>query len=352
MARDVVQDIEKVPLFVKPSMDDYRGNLVGRGGFGSVYKVGDIVEKLIPVGRILVKRATRTYLNIPLSGPDTVIYTDSLDTVIQEINPEAFKNSLREDEVHKDISGQPHIPRRLGYHFMAIAPLGVEGVSNLYAVHSQEYILGNNFQDLIRTKMPFHVIMKILSGIGLAIENIHLKGFTHGDIKPGNAIISGEGRNIKSYVIDFGTSRTQYTVVDKFIFTPEYASPEHAHGWLVPQIDDMAFGLSLHEALTGTNFFSGRYRNPDGSFIDNAVLNHMLWLRDSYSESDAANIVGDTREKSLLVYQQVLPSRFLEALEISLHPEYQKREGTPLQQEIAKLAKKTKPRRKRTFGLF
>lgn len=97
---------------------------------------------------------------------------------------------------------------------------------------------------------------------GLAAS--HEAGVVHADFKPGNVVLcepGGTGRP-RAVVTDFGVARaaeapgesTGGTVVG----TPEYMAPEQVTGGTVgPAADVYAFGLVLHEALTGRLAFGG-----------------------------------------------------------------------------------------------
>ena len=120
---------------------------------------------------------------------------------------------------------------------------------------------------------------------------------------------------------------------DKLVFTPVYATPEQVGGFITPEVDYMALGLLTYKALTGEDYFE----------TSRGVYRHYLWLIHSYSGSDAADIVSKARKGTKSRYNYDLPKRFLEALELTLHPRLVVREMEPLKKEAAKLAKIIKP---------
>ncbi|WP_051325297.1 protein kinase domain-containing protein [Glycomyces tenuis] len=84
---------------------------------------------------------------------------------------------------------------------------------------------------------------------------VHRAGYLHGDVKPGNLMLSGADA-VK--FIDFGIARAAGSTSLPSHGTPEYTAPEIAAGdSACPGIDNYALGLVLYEALTARSAYRG-----------------------------------------------------------------------------------------------
>ncbi|GAB3219201.1 hypothetical protein GCM10027447_01500 [Glycomyces halotolerans] len=83
---------------------------------------------------------------------------------------------------------------------------------------------------------------------------VHRTGYLHGDVKPGNLMLTGAGVTF----VDFGIARAAGNDAKPSHGTPEYAAPEVAAGESAcPGSDGYALGLVLYEALTGHSAYRG-----------------------------------------------------------------------------------------------
>ena len=90
-----------------------------------------------------------------------------------------------------------------------------------------------------------------------ALALAHRAGILHGDVKPGNVLVTPEG---KVKLGDFGIARyaSQVSGSGRLMGTPAYLAPEQIQGQ--PQdarSDQFALGIVLHQMLTGARPFDG-----------------------------------------------------------------------------------------------
>ncbi len=140
------------------------------------------------------------------------------------------------------------------------APDG-RGISVPYIV--MEYVEGHTVKDLLSdgTPVPINEAVEIVSGVLFALEYSHAAGLVHRDIKPGNIMLTTEG---KVKVMDFGIARaltdSQATMTqpNAVVGTAQYLSPEQARGEQVDTRSDLySTGVVLFELLTGQPPFRG-----------------------------------------------------------------------------------------------
>lgn len=135
------------------------------------------------------------------------------------------------------------------------------GVSVPYIV--MEYVEGHTVKDLLSdgTPVPINEAVEIVSGVLSALEYSHAAGLVHRDIKPGNIMLTTDG---KVKVMDFGIARAltdsqaTMTQTNAVVGTAQYLSPEQARGEQVDARSDLySTGVVLFELLTGQPPFRG-----------------------------------------------------------------------------------------------
>ena len=101
------------------------------------------------------------------------------------------------------------------------------------------------------------------AGVLGALAEAHAAGIVHRDVKPGNILISADGR---AKITDFGIAKSVGTGGDTsdltrtghLVGTPAYLAPERLEGHPAsPRSDLFALGVVLYEALAGRKPFQG-----------------------------------------------------------------------------------------------
>jgi eukaryotic-like serine/threonine-protein kinase len=124
-----------------------------------------------------------------------------------------------------------------------------------------EFVDGRTLKDVVRQEGPLYPdrAAEICADVSAALVAAHARGLIHRDIKPGNIMLTPDG---KVKVMDFGIARatTSETITQTaaVIGTAQYISPEQAQGQTVDYRSDLySLGCCLFEMLTGTVPFTG-----------------------------------------------------------------------------------------------
>ena len=125
-----------------------------------------------------------------------------------------------------------------------------------------EYIEGNTLTSIIANKRTISMndILFIGAQVSSGLQAAHSKGLVHRDIKPGNIMITPEG---KVKVTDFGivslqNEESDITKTGSILGTASYISPEQAQGKPVSKESDLySLGTVMYELITGKPPFEG-----------------------------------------------------------------------------------------------
>ncbi|HEX9368039.1 MAG TPA: serine/threonine-protein kinase, partial [Vicinamibacterales bacterium] len=144
-----------------------------------------------------------------------------------------------------------------------------------------EYIAGRSLRDVGPDPLPPADVVRLGSQLAEALAAAHGAGVVHLDLKPGNMMLTADGR-LK--VLDFGIARlhapdvgdasTQTRAPDTGTAaaaagTPPYMAPEQvAAGPLDRRTDIYAAGATLYELATGRRVFD----KPRGAGLYDAIL--------------------------------------------------------------------------------
>ena len=160
-----------------------------------------------------------------------------------------------------------------------------------------EYIEGPTLADLMDAGLDDERIPNLLDQIAAGLDYAHARGVIQRDIKPGNVLMTEEGRAV---LADFGLAwlleGAQLTLTGGVIGTPEYMSPEQAAGRPFDHRADVyALGVVLYEMLVGERPFISE--TPIGM-----LLQHLQDPAPSVllARADLPKAVGDVLARALV----------------------------------------------------
>jgi serine/threonine protein kinase len=142
-----------------------------------------------------------------------------------------------------------HIARVLGF-----------GKTRALLWYSMEYVKGHSVADLQRDSGPLDLdtCQKILEQVASALDYMHRRSVTHGNLKPSNILVDREewARVSDACIMNaFVDSSRRPSMITG---SPEYMAPEQFRGRTVgPSADQYALGVIAYECLSGTLPFVG-----------------------------------------------------------------------------------------------
>jgi eukaryotic-like serine/threonine-protein kinase len=134
--------------------------------------------------------------------------------------------------------------------------VGIEDGNVAYLV--MEYVSGKTLQQVLsESPIPVPRACAWAAELAGALGRAHRAGILHGDVKPGNILITEDG-NVK--LGDFGIARfaTQVSGSGRLMGTPAYLSPEQIQGEAQNTRSDLfSLGVVLYQMVTGAAPFDG-----------------------------------------------------------------------------------------------
>jgi serine/threonine protein kinase len=193
------------------------------------------------------------------------------------------------------LAGHPDRLARLDREARTVAALNHPNVVTLYSLEeldgvrflTMELVDGRTLDDAAESGLTLEHTLQIALAISEALVAAHAKGVVHRDLKPGNVMLTRDGR-VK--VLDFGLAKpsqndsdldaTQSDTVSRPLSSPgqqlgtvPYMAPEQVRGRAVDTRTDLfAFGIVLYELLTGMRPFTG----DNAADVTSAILRDVV----------------------------------------------------------------------------
>jgi eukaryotic-like serine/threonine-protein kinase len=165
--------------------------------------------------------------------------------------------------------GDPGFLERFRAEARHAALVNHEGIANVFdygeedgsAFLVMELVPGEALSAIIERERTLTTdrALDIVAQTALALQAAHAAGLVHRDIKPGNLLITPDGR-VK--ITDFGIARiadqVPLTATGQVMGTVQYLSPEQASGHSAsPSTDVYSLGIVAYEMLAGRRPFTG-----------------------------------------------------------------------------------------------
>lgn len=165
--------------------------------------------------------------------------------------------------------GDPGFLERFRAEARHAALVNHEGIANVFdygeeqgsAYIVMELVPGEPLSAIIERegRLPSDRVLGIVAQTATALQAAHDAGLVHRDIKPGNLLITPEGR-VK--ITDFGIARiadqVPLTATGQVMGTVQYLAPEQASGHTATASTDIySLGIVAYECLAGKRPFTG-----------------------------------------------------------------------------------------------
>lgn len=165
--------------------------------------------------------------------------------------------------------GDPGFLERFRAEARHAALVNHEGIANVFdygeeqgsAYIVMELVPGEPLSTIIERegRLPANRVLGIVAQTATSLQAAHDAGLVHRDIKPGNLLITPEGR-VK--ITDFGIARiadqVPLTATGQVMGTVQYLAPEQASGHTATATTDIySLGIVAYECLAGKRPFTG-----------------------------------------------------------------------------------------------
>ena len=228
---------------------DFGKDLLGTGGFASVYKAKDV----------LLDR----------------------DVAIKIFNQQSGNKYSVVDEIKKVIKfDHPSLLRY--YDVVLLDQQNILGQKEQLQIGVMEYANAGDLKDFVKDHPNSPLLFKFLQQILKGLEYLHQKNIIHRDLKPQNILLVEENGQINAKLSDFGISKDMESEAKSStmaVGTIEYMAPEQfspqkygIDGKIGSNVDLWSFGIMVYELIAQTTPFGSRDGNTTAEQIMSSIL--------------------------------------------------------------------------------
>lgn len=216
------------------------GNLLGRGGLGTVYKAWDSLLDRSVALKVIRRRERVRAREDGLSEGEAIFYEARTTAQLQHDNIVA---------VYDLQMGGEDIPLYVVMELLDGVPL-----SN---------VMGEN----PGVPLADDLTLAVVTGVLRALDYAHGMGVLHRDLKPANIMLIGAGQRLRVKVLDFGFAylmRRRETMPTwlregKLVGSLQYMAPEQLQGVTPAEAGDLySLGVLFYQMVAGRNPFIGK----------------------------------------------------------------------------------------------
>lgn len=202
-------------------------------------------------------------------GGQSQVYTARDLSLRRVVALKLLSESYIDDEVAR---------RRFLLEARALSCLNHPGIATVYQVGevdgwpfiAMEYVEGETLFSRLRSgDLQLSEVLSLMAQVTEAVSFAHSKGVLHRDLKPGNILLTPDGR---TKLLDFGLAKLtseslrervglggELTSAGSVVGTVSYVSPEQARGESIDKRSDLfSLGVIFYEMLAGRRPFEGR----------------------------------------------------------------------------------------------
>ncbi len=266
-----------LPSFRKRFTYDPKKDLLGKGGFGEVYKAYDNEDQIFVALKIAHASA------------------DDKHNLINEIK--RFKKL-----------NHPNIVQHIEAYEVNTGSTDIHGKPILYHVGILEYADKGTLADLLKKGTPdYRLIEDLAKDIIEGLAYLHSNNIIHRDLKPTNILLFSEGEKLRAKITDFGIAkRADATAAStQLVGTVEYMAPEYFTTGNVNTASDVwSLGVMLLEALTGVHPFGKTSQGISNEQIIANILNKDLTTATQNLTEPLKKIVTDCLRREPILRSQ------------------------------------------------